>query len=230
MKILPSILLLAVAVAGAAPATLSDQLNAIDHAAAGIKDLTARFEQRKFTALLTKPLISSGLVRGAGAVVRWDTREPAPSVLYADRAELRLYYPDQKLEEIYPVDQRMSDLLASPLPRLSTIKEHFTIEIASPGDVADLPHGDATLALRLTPIDAALAAHLRQVFVVLDVHTGLALAIRTIDPDDDRTDITFSDMRVNTGLDEASVDLAVPAGTAISRPLAAAAPANHASR
>lgn len=228
MRIIGAILLLAIATT--APASFTDQLGRIDRAAAGIKDMTARFEQRKFTALLTKPLISSGLVRSAGSVVRWDTRQPAAIVLYANQAELRLYYPDQKLEEIYPVDQRMSDLLNSPVPRLSTISGHFTIEAADSGDVADLPHGAETLALRLTPADPALAEHLRRAIVVLDVNAGLAVAIRTIDPDDDHTDILFSDLHVNTGLDERSLDLAVPGGTMISHPLAASGPPNHASR
>jgi outer membrane lipoprotein-sorting protein len=192
----------------------------IDNAAAGIKDLSGRFEQRKFTALLMEPLISSGQVRSAGPVVRWDTQEPSAIVLYADRDELRLYYPDQKLEEIYPIDQRMSDLLNSPLPRLSTIKAHFTIAAASADDLRDLPGGAGTLGLRLTPIDAELTAHIHQVIVVLDISTGLTVAVRTIDADDDHTDIIFSDMHVNTGINERSLDLVLPAGTAISRPLA----------
>jgi len=244
MRIVGCIILLAVATT--APSSLPEQLRQIDRAAGRIKDLTAHFEQRKFTALLIKPLISSGQVRGAGSVVRWDTQLPAPIVLYADRDELRLYYPDQKAEEIYPIDQRMSDLLSSPLPRLSTIKEHFTIELADPGDLADLPRRDPVtmLALRLTPADATLAAHVRRVIVVLEMNTGLSLAVRTIDPDDDHTDIIFSDIRVNTGFDEQSLEPAVPADTAISHPLASApqsspplqqssplpGPSNHANR
>jgi outer membrane lipoprotein-sorting protein len=225
MKIAVAILLLSVA--ATVPVSLSDQLTQVDQAAARIRDLTAHFEQRKFTAMLLQPLISSGQVRSAGSVVRWDTQVPSEIVLYANRSELRLYYPDQKLEEIYPIDQRMSDLLSSPLPRLSTIKEHFTIEAAKAGDLTDLPGGGATLALRLTPADASLAAHVRRVIVVLDTKTGVALAVRTIDPDDDHTDILFSDVRLNTGLDEHSLDLAVPPETTISHPLASAPPMNH---
>jgi outer membrane lipoprotein-sorting protein len=226
MRIAVCILLLALTTT--TPISLSDQLRQVDDAAAHIKDLTAHFEQRKYTALLTEPLISSGQVRSAGSVVRWDTQEPSAIVLYANRTQLRLYYPDQKLEEIYAIDRRMSDLLSSPLPRLSTIKEHFTIEVAGADDLTGLPSSGATLSLRLTPDDAALAAHVRRVIVVLDMKTGTAVAVRTIDPDDDHTDIIFSAVQINSGLDEQSLELAVPAETTISHPMASAPASNHA--
>jgi hypothetical protein len=52
---------------------------------------TVHTAQQKFTALLRKPLASSGVVRLKGAVSRWDTRRPEPAVLHADGRELRMY-------------------------------------------------------------------------------------------------------------------------------------------
>lgn len=197
---------------------LDAQLTQIDAAARQIKDLSAHFEQEKFTALLKKPLISTGTVRSAGFVVRWDTDKPEPCSLFADQTQLILYYPNQKLEEVYPIEQRISDLLSSPLPRLDTVKKHFIIEPVSADDSAQ----PGTLSLRLTPSDPELAKHIRLVIVVLDIKTGLTLRVQTTDIDGDRTQITFSDMRTNTGLDPSQLELKVPADTTVSHPRAAA--------
>src|SRR5438552_3994802 len=107
---------------GAPPASPeSDELRAkiddIDRRAGRINDLTARFELHKFTALLKKPLVSSGRVRMKGSVVRWDTEATEPSVLHSDGREIRMYYPRQRAVEVYPIDRRLTDLAASPLPR-----------------------------------------------------------------------------------------------------------------
>jgi outer membrane lipoprotein-sorting protein len=203
---------------------LEVQLVKIDTAAAQIKDLSARFEQDKFTSLLKKPLVSSGTVRAAGSVIRWDTEEPEPCTLYADQSRLLLYYPRQKSEEVYPIDQEMGDLLTSPLPRLTAIREHFKIEL---GSVAELSgefakamsaHPEA-LPLQLTPDDPELARHVQRVDVLLDPATGLTLLVETLDPDGDRTVISFSNVRRNVGLDVGQLELKVPADTTISHPL-----------
>ena len=55
--------------------------------------------------------------------------------------------------------------------------------------------------------------------MLLDIKTGLTLMVQTIDSDGDRTQITFLDARVNTGLDPSALDLKVPADTTISHPL-----------
>jgi outer membrane lipoprotein-sorting protein len=203
---------------------LDAQLTQIDAAARQIKDLSAHFEQDKFTALLKKPLISIGTVRSAGSVIRWDTDQPQPCSLYADQKNLILYYPAQKLEEIYPIDQRVSDLLSSPLPRLDTIKKHFTIKLTASSVAA--PAG--TLSLRLTPNDPELARHIQLVNVVLDIKTGLTLQVQTVDADGDRTQITFAGAQTNTGLDPSRLELQIPADTTVSHP-ADSAPADQSS-
>jgi outer membrane lipoprotein-sorting protein len=210
------------------PAAIDPQLESklvqIDAAAGGVKDLSARFEQDKFTALLKKPLISTGTVRCAGSVIRWDTEKPQPCTLYADQSRLILYYPGQKLEEIYAIDQRLGDLLSSPLPRLGTIEKHFSIEPATADDLAGgmaqavATHPEAVI-LRLTPSDAELARHIQRVVVALDPSTGLTLVVQTTDSDGDRTQITFSDLRTNSGIDAASLALNVPSDTTVSHPL-----------
>jgi outer membrane lipoprotein-sorting protein len=195
--------------------SLEQRLAAADAHAATVKDLTCHFEQEKVTAMLKEPLVSSGTVRTTGAVVRWDTEKPSPCVLYADAGEMRLYYPEQSLEEIYTIDQKFADLLASPLPRLKMIEAHFDIA----PDPATRPSDADLIAVKLTPRDASLKNDIAEVDVLVDGRPGLATRVATVDPDGDTTTIRFSDVRVNTGLSEADLQLNVPPGTKISHPL-----------
>src|SRR4051794_26174391 len=116
-------LLIAVALAKAqatsapttAPATasteLSDaferQLASIDQRASKIQDLVADFVQEKHSPLLRKPLISRGSVKSKGATSLWETTEPEPTQMATDPQTLRLYYPQQKTIEEYPMRGRL---------------------------------------------------------------------------------------------------------------------------
>jgi outer membrane lipoprotein-sorting protein len=191
-------------------------LDDIDRRAGQAQDLTGRFEQQKFTALLKKPLVSSGRVRMKGPVVRWDTEVPEPAVLHSDGREIRMFYPRQHVVEVYPIDRRITDLAASPLPRLAALREHFTIEAAD----SNAANANDRVAIRLTPTDAFLKEHVDQVLVVLDAAAACVASVEVDDADGDRTVIRFSDVKLNAGLKDADVALTVPAGTKESRPLA----------
>ena len=197
---------------------LAKQLEAIDARAGKIKDFTSDFRQEKFTALLKKPLVSSGRVRVSGTVIRWDTETPEPAVLYSDGREVRMYYPGQKLLEVYTIDQRLGDLAASPLPRLSTLREHFSIE-TSDGKAFKTSKDRPTLALRLVPRQDSLREHVEHVDVLLDTEAAHILELEITDADGDRTHVTFGKVRLDTGVTPADLELSVPADTTVSRPL-----------
>ncbi len=198
---------------------LDAQLSDVNAKSAKITDLAANFRQRKFTALLKKPLESSGTVRAVGNTVRWDTKAPDDSMLYTDGKQLILYYPSQKLEEIYPIDQRMSDLLASPLPRLDVIRAHFSIGRALPAAFAGVRASSQTLALRLVPTEDALKPHIQEILVLLNTQNGLVLAVQTTDPDGDISLIQFTDAKIDTGARPQELAPTIPADTTVSRPL-----------
>jgi outer membrane lipoprotein-sorting protein len=149
-----------------------------------------------------------------GPVVRWDTEQPEPAVLHSDGREIRLYYPRQSVVEVYPIDRRLSDLAASPLPRLAALREHFRIE---PGGTPRDPA--RTIEIRLTPTDKLLAEHVDQVRVTLDVPSACVTQVEMFDADGDTTVIQFTDVKTNTGIKDSELDLVLPAGTKVSRPL-----------
>jgi len=202
---------------------LRARLDDIDRRAGEVRDLTAQFEQQKFTALLKKPLVSSGRVRMKGSVVRWDTEAPEPAVLHSDGREIRMFYPRQRVVEVYPIDKRITDLAASPLPRLAALREHFRIERAERNAEPVRGAGEQSktdrVSLRLTPTDPFLKEHVDQVLVVLDAAAACVVSVEVDDADGDRTLIRFSDVKLNAGMKDADVALAVPPGTKESRPL-----------
>jgi outer membrane lipoprotein-sorting protein len=210
----------ATAFAGVDPA-LWQQMLAINAKGQQIQDLTAKFEQKKFTTLVKKPLVSTGEVHVKGPVMRWDTKEPAPTIMRVDEKEIRLYYPQQKVVEVYKVDQQLSSLAASPLPRLDVLKQHFSFERLD--DQAMRADGDPanTLALKLTPIDATLKEHVDEVRVLLDADHGYILRFEMIDSDGDRTVISFSGIKTSTNMPQSEVELKVPPDVKVSRPLEA---------
>ena len=199
-------------------AALWARMTAIDAKADKILDLSADFEQRKFTPLLKKPMVSSGTVKAKGYAMLWDTKSPEPTLMRVDEKEVRIFYSNQKIVEVYPLEGQLSSLAASPLPRLAALIPHFTFAAASAKDMGEAEAGNR-LALQLTPIDPSLREHVNHVTVLIDAERGFILAFQLIDSDGERTVIRFSNVKTNEQLDDAKLRLKLPAEVKIVRPL-----------
>jgi hypothetical protein len=204
-------------------AFLQRALTDIDEKSHAIKDLKSDFRQSKHTALLKKPLHSKGTLRiqardDGSSVMRWDTTEPHPSSTWMSSEELRIYWPQQSLLEIYPIEKGWSQLSASPLPRLKLLREQFTISRWN-WEGADPSHAEKQIALRLVPKQEEVLNHVLEVRILLDREIVCVIAAEVLYPDDDRLELRFTNIRLNSGMDEKELDLKVPTGTRISRPL-----------
>jgi outer membrane lipoprotein-sorting protein len=223
-----TVVLFLAAPALAADAAFEAKLQAIDVGAAKVQDFSAAFEQRKHTALLRKPLVSTGTMKVLGSTMRWDTAAPEPSVMHADGQNLRMYYPKQKLLEVYPAQGPFRDLMTSPVPRLASLRKNFTLEPLPldemKDDAGDLMNSPDRVAVKLTPTDPFLQKHVGQVSVLLDTKQAIMVCIVVADPDGDRTVIRLSDVKLNAGLKPEDLALAVPAGVKVSKPMDAAQP------
>lgn len=197
----------------AADKPLRDKLSQLDERSQKIEDLTANFTEQKFTVMLKKPLVSKGRVKVMGSRTRWDTTEPHATTLFTDDKQIALYFPSRKTAEIYSINHRLRPLIVSPVPRLATLERHFHIE-----QVGDTPSAEF-LRLRLTPKDDALAEFIDEVHVDVNLSTGVAHRFELIDPDDDRTVIEFTDIRINVALTDEDVAWNFPPNTRIVRPL-----------
>jgi outer membrane lipoprotein-sorting protein len=195
---------------------LAAELAQVDAAAGRATALSADFRQEKFTPLLRRPLVSTGRVVARGDTSLWTTAVPRPSTMRVTATELRIYYPDQSIVEVYPVQGQLAALAASPLPRLDTLRQFFTF--------ARLPSSDAaTLAVDLTPSTDELRQHVRDVRVTLDRATGAIRRAETTDVDGARTVLTFDHVDLHAAVTDSDLTLVVPPGTQETRPMSGVA-------
>jgi outer membrane lipoprotein-sorting protein len=199
-------------------AAMWERMKLIDHAAAQIADLTADFEQQKFTALLKNPMISTGTVWARGSEMLWNTRSPEPTIMHVSANEITLFYPQQKTAEIYPLNSQLAQLAASPVPRLADLLEHFSFALASPRDLNAAPDPDHQ-AFLLTPTDPTIREHVQNVAVLIDAKAGFILAFKMTDADGETTVLQFSNVKINTKFDDARLRLELPADVKTVHPL-----------
>ena len=113
---------------GQAEESLDDVLKKLDERTAQIEDLTANFTQEKHSILLREPLVSKGRVWVLGDKVKWETREPRPSVMLVSNRSARLYDQESNRVEVYPLSAGLAAIIGTPLPRFSRLKDSFLIE------------------------------------------------------------------------------------------------------
>jgi hypothetical protein len=116
------------------------------------------------------------------------------------------------------------------------LREHFELKVIEPPespespespeppDASDAPDASKTAAritLRLTPRHRELSEHVARITLSIDAGTGLVQRAEIVNPDDERTVLTFEDIRVNQGLTDKQLELTVPAGTTVVHPQAA---------
>lgn len=195
-------------------------LDRLETRASQIKDVVADFEQRKLTPLLKEPLISSGRVWIKGTTVRWDTLKPHRSMMVTDPGQIRIYYPDQMMVEVYQIDQQLQHLIASPVPNWPVLSEYFDIQrIHQNAQANDARENRAQLALRLVPKTEPLRRHITEGRVWVNVESGLIYEVRVTDIDGDQTEIVFGGVKINPGVQDNDIRLVVPPDAEVIHPL-----------
>ncbi|HZW07211.1 MAG TPA: outer membrane lipoprotein carrier protein LolA [Phycisphaerales bacterium] len=200
-------------------AAFQKRLNEVDAAMAKVTDLRADFEQRRKTPLLKRPLVSKGTVVTRGERVRWDTTSPRLSTMVIGGGEIRMYYPSDRLLEVYPIGAGFKDIAGAPLPRLSLLKERFELAPIPVKDLGGDEKNDRLVAVRMTPRGDDLKKHVTSVRVLIDTAKPAATKVVMTDPEGEETEIAFSNVRLNSGVKDADVELKVPEGVRVSRPL-----------
>ncbi len=221
--LLLSILIAACAVEPQADNETASILKELDGKVAEVKDVSATFTERKYTALLKKPLLSTGTVRAKGTRALWETRRPHRSVVSLGQERIQIYYPKRNALETYELSKDGGDrawLNCLPIPRLDRLEAGFAIEHVSVEAIAPTGYEqEQHLGLRLVPKDESLSGYIERVSVVVDRETGCVVLAEMVNPDGDRTVIEFTKIKINGGLKDADLDLAVPADVSETRPL-----------
>ena len=201
----------------------------IDAKAGEIHTLAADFEQRRYTPLLKEPLVSEGLVRVVPTMTRWDTHLPRASIMVSDATTLKIYDPEARILEIYEMEERLTGLMFSPMPRTSQLRRYFELEVmaaerANPNEAeeesaGELP-GESIYCIRLTPRQQ-WSQHVQWAMAEIDADRGVLRRVAWADPDGDRTEIRFAQVKLNEALSPDGLALALPGDVKIVRPLEA---------
>lgn len=214
--------------ADARDGALLQRLNEIDDRLGKIEQMRARFRQSRTIPMLRRPMVSSGTLLMRDGAIRWDTLEPAPSTMLVSEGEIRLYYPESAILEIYSTTGGSTgaadagDLPAQARggarPRLSQLRDRFTITEIPASSFENAPAGDL-LGLELTPIDEPTAAQVRRVRVLIDTAIPMVRRVQITNAEGELTDIELSDLRFDRPISAEQMRLRVPEGTLISRPM-----------
>lgn len=197
------------------------RLAEVDAKMAAITDLSADFEQKKKTALLKKPMLSSGSVLCKAEKVLWHTTQPRKNTMLVADGKVTVYYPDDKLAEIYSMGTQFRDAAGGPLPRLSKLRETFDfveVEAAEFATGEDAKTLASKIAIKLTPRSDELKKHIASVRVLINESVPCADRIVLVDPEGDETELRFTKVEINKGVKDEEVDLKLPEGTKISTP------------
>ena len=194
-------------------------LQDLDRQGDSVRDLSARYEERKLTAILKAPMVTTGRVRIVGARARWDADAPHSTVTLVDPNEVRIYYPERSTVEVYPISAQLQFPTVSPLPRWKELSRHFRMESRSATKEESELDASSHLFLSLIPLQSPLRDHVATINVAIERSTGLLHRAEITDPDGDRTVMRFSNVQTNTGTKLTDLDLALPDGTVVTWPL-----------
>ena len=188
---------------------LEQDLVAIDRRASEIEAVEAQFIERRYTTLLRAPMESSGTIRAIAGMVRWDTTTPARSTTIITESEVRIFYPDDPLLEVWELTSRIGQLASSPILQIAALRDLFEIAHAGgkPGFVT----------LMLTPLDPLAREHLDHIRLEIDPRTAVVIRVEIGMTDGDRTEIVLDKVKVNTGIKKQDLALEIPPDTPVVR-------------
>lgn len=186
-------------------------------AMAGLETLEVQFRQEKTMRILRRPLVSTGTIRLRVKDQRLrcttvDAAGNAETEIAVDKGSLRMLYPSLKRMEVYELGSGTPPPAAFPGfgGDIAALKRDYEIARTNDG---------ARDSLRLTPRDGR--ASVRALTLVLE-----KLEPRTLIQESKSGDVvklSIEKFSRNAALSDAALELKVPAGTVVVKPLGAGA-------
>ncbi|MFQ5433155.1 MAG: outer membrane lipoprotein carrier protein LolA [Nitrospinota bacterium] len=187
-------------------------INKVETRFASMKNFTASFRQKQFDASLGETEISGGSVTMQKPLkMRWEYIEPQKQTVVSDGKSIYFYVPADRQVMVEP----LGNVLTSRSPALFLsgsykLSEIFRIELEPAGD-KDRMKGD--IKLSLVPKEKSLSV----TRIVLSVKSGdfTISAFTLYDWTGNRTEIEFTEMKINGRINEAVFNFNRPAGVEI---------------
>lgn len=217
-RILAVLLLLAGFPAGLARAASTggtEALARLEATCSRTRDLSAQFHQTATNKSLGQVQEASGVVllKRPGKM-RWEYRQPEPRLYVTDGKQLWAYDPIDKQVTVQEVSQAFSSRL--PLAFLAgdcNVRRDFEVSQVENAATRATP-GSAILSLTPIQPEAGIARMLLEV----DLQTGTIQRATLFDAVGNTTVIALSEVKLNTGLPDASFTFTPPAGTTVVTP------------
>ena len=192
-------------------ASARDALKKLSGRFKDLRTLSCNVTQSRTTMLLDKPITSSGHLyyrREPGKLV-FNMTKPRRTELHFDSKTYQVYRPEEKrLERItFSSGQVSTYLLMVFDPKPGELEKKFTI---TEGKVVD-----ATIEVRLNPIDDKIRKQLTKLTLVIEQATGDLRSVSYSDRDGDDIRFDLSKIKLNPKLKPNIFKLTVPADTTI---------------
>ncbi len=169
-----------------------------------VRSLEARFEQKRATALLAEPLVSTGVLRFQRPdKLAWVVEQPGRSTMVVSGSQVAMSYPDLGVYEQLDLagDPDAERLVRSMMVWLAGDLEQVSRDygVAWAAAPAGAPEGALHLAT-LTPRDTTMAALIARLELTLGGEPLRVLSVTMHEPDGDRVDITMHDVSLDPQL------------------------------
>ncbi len=176
------------------------------------RDLRARFDQALETGTGAKKKASGQLWLKKPGKMRWDYSAPEHKLMLSDGQTLWVYEPDDA--QAFRQDLRSSTLPLSVsfLFGQGKLTDEFTVAVAHETGVGQM--GD--VVLKLVPKTATTAY--RYLLFVVDPKTGLVRETIIFQDNGATNHLSFSNVEINRGMDEAKFKFVAPPGTKVLSP------------
>ncbi len=190
---------------------------------AGIRDLTADFEQRSLREGLTEPVVSRGTLRyrvdaEAGAELLLTITEPEKSFIRVTRLRMETYLPEDGQVEIIDLkeDEAGARAVDATVLLYGKSREYWEahFDVAVPAKAS----ADAPDELRLVPKDEDLRRQILEIRMWVAPETALPVRVRYRYARGEEVTMDFGRVKPNTGLKARDLALAYPKDTEILRP------------
>ena len=192
-----------------------EPLDKLEATCSRTRDLSAKFHQTAANKSLGQVQEASGLVllKRPGKM-RWEYRQPEPRLYVTDGKRLWAYDPIDKQVTVQEVSQAFTSRL--PLAFLAgdcNVRRDFTVLPVENAGTRATPDS-AVLSLTPKQPEAGIARMLLEV----SLQSGTIQRATLFDAVGNTTVIALSDVKLNTGLSDASFTFTPPAGTTVVTP------------
>jgi outer membrane lipoprotein-sorting protein len=189
---------------------LAPLLEQIKKAQDAIEDFTADINQVKVSSLSKEPAVSRGRMRFKRPDQIWmEMYPPYPNITVLNKGVLLIYFPDEKVAQRYQVAGN---------PALAKWLLFFQNPIEALGKKIWLQEEKAgEVVLGITPKeDLAIFQKIR---IAIDTSNWLPKSVELVEKNSDRTTINYYNIKINSGIPDASFKLRLPSDVEIIEPM-----------